>query len=196
LIRAAGGPGRISFGFDAKRTDGGLEGRLQLNDRVARANIHVTQVTFLGSVRDQCGSVPARANSLQFEGTGTYNGEAASFRVCAQDNGEGRSPEADRFHLACTSGCDYSTGGALGGGNIQVRQRWARRRASARRLIGTPRGIRTALGRADVSSRCGSGSGTSADFRPRAHWRARLDPRLRIRAILGPTARSSRIPTT
>jgi hypothetical protein len=120
---AAGGPGRISFGFDAKRTDDGLEGRLQLNDRVARASIHVDQVTFLGSVRDQCGSVPARANSLQFEGTGTYNGETASFRVCVQDNGEGRSPEADRFHLACTSGCDYSAGGPVGGGNIQVRQR-------------------------------------------------------------------------
>lgn len=120
---AAGGPGRISFGFDAKRTDDGLEGQLQLNDRVARANIHVNQLTFLGSVRDQCGSVPARANSLQFEGTGTYNGETASFRVCVQDNGEGRSPEADRFHLACTSGCDYSTGGAVGGGNVQVRQR-------------------------------------------------------------------------
>lgn len=123
MIRAAGGPGRINFGFDAKRTGGGLEGQLQLNDRVARANIHVTQLTFLGSVRDQCGSVPARANSLQFEGTGTYNGETASFRVCVQDNGEGRSPEADRFHLACTSGCDYSTGGAVGGGNVQVRQR-------------------------------------------------------------------------
>ena len=60
--------------------------------------------------------------TVEFAGTGTYNGADASFRVCVQDNGEGARAEADRFFLTCTAGCTYSTGGALSGGNIQVRQ--------------------------------------------------------------------------
>jgi hypothetical protein len=63
------------------------------------------------------------ANAVQFNGTGTYNGAPASFRVCVQDNGEGSKAAADQIHVACTAGCSYSGGGALGGGNIQVRQR-------------------------------------------------------------------------
>jgi hypothetical protein len=74
-------------------------------------------------VRDQCGSVLPTANAVQFNGTGTYNGADASFRVCVQDNGEGSGAQPDRFYVACTSGCAYSVGGELGGGNIQVRQR-------------------------------------------------------------------------
>jgi hypothetical protein len=120
-----GGKNKITFSFNAKRTDGGLEGELQLNDRAAGTSIVLNQVTFLGSLRDECGSVSARANAVQFEGNGTFNGAIASFRVCVQDNGEGKGKgaEADRFQLVCTAGCNYSTGGKVGGGNIQVRQR-------------------------------------------------------------------------
>jgi hypothetical protein len=63
------------------------------------------------------------ANSMQFESSGTFNGANASFRVCVQDNGEGKKAEADRFHLVCTAGCAYAAGGGIGGGNIDVRQR-------------------------------------------------------------------------
>lgn len=126
LGAAGGGKDKIHFEFHAKRADGGfgsLEGKLKLDDRSTGASIVVDQLTALGSVRDQCGSVPATANSVQLEGTGSYNGATASFRVCVQDNGEGNKAAADRFHLTCTAGCTYATGGEIGGGNIQVRQR-------------------------------------------------------------------------
>jgi hypothetical protein len=134
LRRAVNGGGRlagsgrdVNFGFEAARADGGfgaLGGSLQLNDRRAGAKINIEKLTLLGSPRDACGSVPARANSVQFDGTGTYNGAPASFRVCVQDNGEGKKVSGpDRFHLVCTAGCDYSVGGALAGGNIEVIRR-------------------------------------------------------------------------
>jgi hypothetical protein len=120
---------KANFGFEAQRLDGGLgslQGTLQLNDRAGGAKIHIDKLTALGSVHDQCGAVlPVlpTAKSVQFEGTGTYNGASASFRVCVQDNGEGNKVGADRFYLTCTAGCTYSVGGEVGGGNIQVRQR-------------------------------------------------------------------------
>jgi hypothetical protein len=127
--------GHTSFDFTAKRTDGvgSLTGELQLNDRAARTYIHMSQLTSLGSVRDQCGTVLPTAKSLEFAGNGTYNGANASFRVCVQgndgegrrakaDDGEGRRAEADRFFLICTAGCSYSAGGAISGGDIEVHQ--------------------------------------------------------------------------
>jgi hypothetical protein len=129
---ARGGPGKINLTFDAKRSGGGrggvLEGGLELNDRIAGAKILLNQLTFLGSPRDPCGGVSARQDAVQFEGTGTYNGEAASFRVCVRDNGEGRrksriGSREDDFFLTCTAGCLYSVGGKLGGGDIDVVQR-------------------------------------------------------------------------
>lgn len=124
---AGSGKNKINVGFQAARADAGfgaLEGSLELNDRAAGAKINIDKLTALGSPRDPCGSVSARANSMQFEGTGTYNGAAASFRVCVQDNGEGaNAAAADSFHLSCTEGCTYSIDGALAGGNVDVVQR-------------------------------------------------------------------------
>ena len=131
LADSLAGKSKIRFEFDAKRTDRGLKGELELKDHSADAKIHIEQITFLGSIRDQCGSVLPGENSVQFEGNGTYNGKNASFRVCVQDNSERRArrqgAEADRFYLACTGGCTYSTGAkitedAIDGGNIRVRQ--------------------------------------------------------------------------
>jgi hypothetical protein len=123
----ASGGNRINFGFEAARADGGygaLTGSLELNDRAAGAKIHIDTLTLLGGPRDQCGSVPARANSVQFDGAGTYNSAPASFRVCVQDNGEGKNAKAaDRFHLTCTAGCEYSADGAISSGNIELLQR-------------------------------------------------------------------------
>jgi hypothetical protein len=118
----SGGRGKIEFEFEARRTDRGLKGELELKDRAADARIRIKELTFLGSVRDQCGSVLPTASSVQFEGTGAYNGADASFRVCVQDNGKGKRGRADRFHLVCTAGCTYSAGGDLQHGNIEVRQ--------------------------------------------------------------------------
>jgi hypothetical protein len=117
-----GEKGKIEFDFEAERRDGGfgaLAGQLELEDEDAGADIRIDQLTFLGSLRDECGDVSARENAVQFAGTGSYNGQAASFRVCVRDNDESR----DDFFLACTEGCNYSVGGKLGGGNIHVKQR-------------------------------------------------------------------------
>jgi hypothetical protein len=127
MRRAVNGGGflagtRTNIGLEAGRADGGLgalQGSLQLNDRTAEVRIHMDQITDLGAVRDPCGSVPPAANAVQFNGTGTYNGAAASFRVCVQDNDKAE----DRFHLVCTAGCSYSTGGAMGNGNLTVTRR-------------------------------------------------------------------------
>jgi len=117
------GKNKINVSVDAKRTDSGLEGGVTLNDHDSNAKIVIDKLTFLGSVRDACGSVPAEANSMQFNGTGTFNGASASFRICVQDNHQGnKGTEPDQFHLACTEGCNYSAGGAINGGNVQVRQ--------------------------------------------------------------------------
>ena len=123
---AAGGKNKIYFEFHAGRDNAGLgslDGKFKLDDRAAGASIALDQVTRLGSVRDQCGSILPSANAVQFEGAGTFNGANASFRVCVQDNGEGSKAQADRIHVACTAGCTYSAGGEIDGGNIQVRQR-------------------------------------------------------------------------
>jgi hypothetical protein len=127
---ARAGPGKINLTLDVKRSAGGrgteIEGGLEVNDRVAGAKILLNRVTFLGSLRDSCGDVSARQNAVQFEGNGTYNGKAASFRACVRDNGSGRQKGGsgdDDFFLTCTAGCLYSVGGKLGAGDIQVLQR-------------------------------------------------------------------------
>lgn len=119
--------GKINFGGQARDPGdgGGLKGDLQLNDKKAGVKIHVSKITALGEVVGDCGSITAASNALEFQGAGSFNGaDGAEFRVCVQDNGEpGRG--VDKFHLACLSGCDYSTGGraaddVIDGGNIQV----------------------------------------------------------------------------
>jgi acetyl esterase/lipase len=122
---ADGNGKKLNFGFDVEDTASGPEGDLQLNDRTANAKIDLSQVTFVGPVGDGCGSVAEAPTSLELRGTGTYNGTAAEFRVCVQDNGEGSSGVGDLFHLECEAGCSYDTRSrvadeAVDGGNIQV----------------------------------------------------------------------------
>jgi hypothetical protein len=117
---------KVSFGMDAARADGGrgaLSGSFELNDRDAGVKIHVDKLTMLGSVRDACGAILPAANAVQLNGTGTYNGAAASFRVCVQDSGEGGQAKADRLFLTCTEGCTYTKEGEPSNGNIAVVQR-------------------------------------------------------------------------
>ena len=116
------GKNKINVSVQAQRTDSGIEGGVTLNDHDTNAKIVIDKLTFLGSVRDACGSVPAEANSMQFNGTGTFNGESASFRICVQDNHQGNKGGPDNFHLVCTGGCNYSADGAVNGGNVTVRQ--------------------------------------------------------------------------
>ena len=116
------GKNKINVSVQAQRTSAGIEGGVTLNDHDADAKIVIDKLTFLGSVRDACGPVPAEANSVQFNGTGKFNGANASFRICVQDNHQGNKGTPDNFHLVCTDGCNYSAGGTINGGNLQVRQ--------------------------------------------------------------------------
>jgi len=121
---------RVDFGFEADRSHrghGDLRGLLALHDHGAKAKIQLKNVTRLGSVQDACGSVLPAENAVQFDGSGTYNGKPATFRVCVQDNNArifpGKKSTQSRLHVACTSGCTYSVDGAVQVGIIEVKQR-------------------------------------------------------------------------
>jgi hypothetical protein len=110
---------RIPFSFNARRQAAGPHGQLRL--RAPEADIQLNDVSFLGSVRDECGSVFPTGSALQFDGTGTFNGASAQFRVCVEDNSQGSGADADLLFVTCTSGCDHSADYRVGGGDIQVR---------------------------------------------------------------------------
>jgi hypothetical protein len=123
---AGKGKNKTNFGLDAARDNGGrgaLGGSFELNDRDANARIHIDQLSFLGSVRDACGAILPSANALQINGTGTFNGAPASFRVCVQDSGQEGRDKADKLYVTCTAGCSYTREGEPEGGNIEVVQR-------------------------------------------------------------------------
>lgn len=120
------GKSKVNFGLQAARADGGrgaLAGSFDLNDKDGNVKIHVDNVTQLGSVRDACGSILPEANAVQINGTGTFNGEPASFRVCVQDSGQHGREKADGLFVTCTQGCTYTKEGEPSGGNIEVVQR-------------------------------------------------------------------------
>lgn len=60
------------------------------------------------------------ATSLQFEGSGTFNGAPATFRGCVQDNRQTGNPGL--VSITCTAGCNYSSGGTVGFGTLVVTQ--------------------------------------------------------------------------
>ncbi|MDP8905651.1 MAG: Ig-like domain-containing protein [Chloroflexota bacterium] len=117
---------KINFGFKAvEEEDGSLSGDLQLNDKKAKAKVNLKNVVTFNALADECGTVPPGEGSAEITGSGTFNGKAASFRVCVADFGESGSAVPDMFHLECTEGCDYSTlsrvdDEQIDGGNIQV----------------------------------------------------------------------------
>ncbi|MDQ3379875.1 MAG: Ig-like domain-containing protein [Actinomycetota bacterium] len=143
---------KINFGFHAKAAGSGFQGSLQLNDKSAGVKIHLSQVIFLGPVGPVCGSVLESDRSLEFRGTGSFNGQSgASFRVCVQDNGEPGSSSTgqDLFFLTCSFGCTYDTGtptpdDAVDGGNIQVRRQGGSGGAGVSTLILDPLLLTTA----------------------------------------------------
>jgi hypothetical protein len=123
LLRTDGA--KINFSVNAhQEVDGTLVGHLNINDKAAGVKINLTGITYLGELTSTCSNVSAGASSLEIQGSGTYNGEAATFRACAQDGGEPGVGQ-DRLFLTCTSGCSYLTGESgnsdeLHGGNLQI----------------------------------------------------------------------------
>src|SRR5207248_7644908 len=117
---SVGGKGNVKAAWSAKRTAAGLVGTLSVSHVGAGATILVNQLTFLGSVRDACAPVLPTGTSLQFEGTGTYNGVPASFRGCVQDSRQ--SLNQGLVSITCTAGCNYSSGGKVNSGVVAVTQ--------------------------------------------------------------------------
>lgn len=118
---------KINFGFDVESTESGsASGQLSLSDKTAGVKIRIDNIDLVGDVGDGCGEIDSsHPSSVQFTGTGTFNGDPADFRVCVADDGDGGPQNADLFFLECTFGCDYDTGARtdddqIDGGNIQV----------------------------------------------------------------------------
>ena len=108
----------------ARRTGNTLAGSFMLTDAQTHENLRMSQLTMLGSVRDACGSVESQSmTSMQFEGSGTYNGQSASFRVCMQHNAGGvHGAAADTLHVQCTAGCNYTADGPVVGALMVTQQ--------------------------------------------------------------------------
>ena len=103
---------KAQIAVSARRIPGSsnITGSFLLNDVQTHSVLKMTNFTMLGSVRDSCGSVESSsAQSMQFEGAGTFNGQPASFRVCVQQRGDGtRGAVQDLVNVSCTAGCNYS----------------------------------------------------------------------------------------
>jgi hypothetical protein len=116
--------GKINVGFTAEDTGEAFEGSLQLNDKAANVKVHIEEITALGSPSEECGSFADSSSTLEFRGTGRFNGTpGASFVVCVDDGGEDGG--ADRFRLECD--CGYETAAraeddTIDGGNIHVQR--------------------------------------------------------------------------
>jgi PKD repeat protein len=115
---------KINYGFDINANSSVLDGSLELNDKGADVKIQLHTVTAVSEITGSCGSIPAAANSVEFQGNGTFNNTNATFRVCVQDNGE-PGKNHDRFYLGCLTGCTYNTSDRtaddiIDGGNVQV----------------------------------------------------------------------------
>jgi acyl-homoserine lactone acylase PvdQ len=118
---------KIGFAFDVQALVGGeAEGRFLLHDFAARKTLDVRDISSVNAPAEgDCGSIAAGApNSLEFTGTGKFNGGGThAVHVCVQDNAD-PGTGADRLHVACAT-CPYNTSSAatsevLTYGNIKV----------------------------------------------------------------------------
>jgi hypothetical protein len=109
--------GDVTVSLQASRGANGPTATLSL-DGAGNNKVQLTSVTRLGSALDADGTqITATKNSVQIDGTGTFNGQPAKFRVQVTDNGSNKG----FFSLTCTDGCSFSTSGYLqGGGKLAV----------------------------------------------------------------------------
>ena len=115
---------KINFGFNAGSESEPSEGNLQLNDRFANVKISIDTWSGLAEGSAACAGLSGGESVGELIGEGTFNGQAAGFRVCAADNGE-PGQGSDAFYLECTTGCTYATSDSaadavIDGGNIQI----------------------------------------------------------------------------
>jgi hypothetical protein len=118
---------KVNFRYRVNQTNEGLVGTLGLTDKAADATIAVDTVSFMGIVEAACGSIIDGPNAFELHGTGTFNGDPASFRWCGLDLADPATSGPDAFYLECVSGCSYDTGTEtpddnMDGGNLNVRR--------------------------------------------------------------------------
>ncbi len=128
---------KVDFSMDARRSQGGLKGKLELHDKDLGARIDARSITSLsaGTGTDCAGVVLDGVTSFAFTAAGSFSQgadqtEVAQFFACGVDNGKNNAPPFDYLHVRCTAGCAYSTGdraedGSIDGGNIHLRNRAA-----------------------------------------------------------------------
>lgn len=108
--------GRFNFGFNLiPQTDGTYKGQLQTRSNSNKNNFHGRVVTSASQLAN---------NKVTWSGTGTYNGQPATFTVTVTDVGSGRKG-TDSINLVIKDASGtvvLTTGGtvALKGGNITV----------------------------------------------------------------------------
>lgn len=103
----AAGNDKIAFGFNAKSDSKGPKGACTVVDPSTSTKIKCLNVTNLVVV----------ANHATFFGSGTVNGQATTYRIDVDDNGE---PGRGRDTFRIQTGSGYTAGGTLTGGNVQV----------------------------------------------------------------------------
>ncbi|MCA9944534.1 MAG: immune inhibitor A, partial [Anaerolineales bacterium] len=121
---------RLNYSFTAQEDNDGWKGNLQVKDRNANVEIDIDTITFLGEIQSECGPLNAAPLAAEFQGSGTFNGTSATFRVCVQDNDE-PGTGIDIFYITCLTGCVYNSSDSvvddvIDGGNIQVHHKHQR----------------------------------------------------------------------
>lgn len=115
-VNTAQGP--LEVLADARRTSSGPTASVTVKGLGHYAQL--TSVTRLGSAIDAEGQITATRNSVQMDGSGTFDGKPAKFRVQVTDNGG----NSGVFSLTCTEGCSFSASGSMNsGGTLVVSQK-------------------------------------------------------------------------
>ena len=106
IAGVAGAPG-IAFGFNARSTGLTFNGNCTVLDQALSTQVKCLDVT----------SYVQTGNQATFRGNAEVNGTPTTYRIVVTDNGE--PGVGDMFAITTDSG--YSAGGALSGGDVQVR---------------------------------------------------------------------------
>jgi len=120
--KVASAKGNLEVTVEASRNGNGAPAVASMTLKGQGHDAQLTSVTRLGSAIDASGDITATRNSVQIDGSGTFDGKPATFRVLVQDN----SNNTGIFSFTCTSGCDFSTSGYMdnsGGNKLVVGQK-------------------------------------------------------------------------
>ena len=107
--KVASAKGNLDVTVEASRNGNGAPAVASMTLKGQGHDVQLTSVTRLGSAIDADGEITATKNSVQIDGSGTFDGKPATFRVLVQDN----SNNTGVFSFACTSGCDFSASGYM-----------------------------------------------------------------------------------